>query len=222
MIIGIEGHNSAGKTTLFGRLLSKDNCAGIAELTTMIPFALSFPQSEPEAISNERIISRLECNRISTARLISREKHFDHILMDRSIISTLIISLSNAKVYGWNNVRYLLDDLLNYNIPLLPEAILHLDGDTATRSGRHLSRQNQLAAGWSDLSFEAWQTTYYNWIYAYLSANKFTTVIHIDANRTADEVYLQAQAALLKMRSAEKPPGDAMFLNWLKDDISLR
>lgn len=187
----------------------------------MIPFALNFPQSEPEAISNERIISQLECDRISTARLILLEKHFDHILMDRSIISTLIISLSNAKVYGWDNVRYLLDDLLSYNMPLLPEAILHLDGNTATRNGRHLRRQNRLATGWSDVSFDAWQTTYYEQLYAYLRDHKLATVIHIDANQDAEQVYLQALAALRQMKPGNGAAGDAMFLNWLKDDISL-
>jgi thymidylate kinase len=216
-IIGIEGQNSVGKTTLFNRLTLRENIAGVIELTSIVPNALKFPTNETEAIANERIIYQIESSRIEIAQNVIEKKLSDHVLLDRTIISTIIIAMANAKIYGWNNVEYLLDNLIASHQSFLPSLIIHLKAEFSTINKRNLTRQNQLSEGWKSERFQRLQSALYYRIYTYLEENGLCQIKHINANAQPEEIYENAIICLENHQPANTANTEKPFYTWLKN-----
>jgi thymidylate kinase len=170
----------------------------VSEVTAIIPAALDFPQSSMHARNNEKLIFDIECMRINIAKMILDTNSKSIMILDRSILSTIIISLANAKRNGWDNVSNLLDNCIKVceTKSLLPNLIIHLDTEKEFRVKRHLTRNNPLNKDWIDDSFNDLQNEYYEIIYSYLDNDNHYPVIRLNGNMSPDEVFFSLEKKL--------------------------
>lgn len=218
MIIGIEGLNSTGKTTLFEKLLEDEDTGGVAEISSLIPNTLVFPHSAREASTNEMFIAAIEAMRMQMAGKILHGLGKKRVVLDRSVLSTIVISIANAKMNKWKEGSLPLLQSCIGNKVLLPRLILHLEAGAEAQNLRHGTRSNQLSANWNNAASYGLQREWYGKIYTYLREQGLCQVVQLDADLAAGAVYAQAMAVIEKQEgTAPADTGD--FFKWLIHDL---
>jgi|GEM_PF-4599164 len=219
MIIGIEGLNSTGKTSLFERLLAQEHTGGVAEISALLPNTLVFPHSAQEARINEMFIAGIEAMRMQMAEKILHDLGKKRVVLDRSVLSTIVISMANSKMNAWKDGSLpLLQSCLEKCLPL-PNLILHLEADAQTQALRHGTRSNELSADWTNSTAYQLQKEFYNKIYIYLQDNRLCRIVRLDANLSAEAVHAHAMASIESHE--EGAPADTNgFFKWLIHEVA--
>lgn len=222
MIVGIEGINSAGKTSLIQQLIADPQYGGVAEVSAMVPEGIPFPGSASEAQANEQLIAGIEYERIRIAHAV-KQLGKSCVILDRSVISTIVISLAHSRLRGWhkNSLHFLrrcMDEAFTVN--LLPDVIVHLEIDAKLLGPRQLSRTNKLSDQWTDKEFIATQQSYYKTIYSFLQTHGLCKIIYADAAKSQQDVYADVTRNLSAITCGEQRKHHTDLFKWLINDVA--
>lgn len=150
-VIVIEGFCSAGKTTLIEAAAAKLGAAVMPELP-LFAGNLFAPVGTAEASAhNEQVSFELERFRLRWARDL--REHASLVLMDRCILSTLVIGYSWVDTFGARSFFSLASKLsaaLRSGDFEIPDVIAYLEGSPELSRQRNATRVPPLSEFWID------------------------------------------------------------------------